>query len=77
MVASVLESEYASMKHQHSIAATNFVTLPPPGWARIRSRTDHQVTTQTLFFTSGYEKEKVCTVLESEYASMKHQHSIA
>ena len=28
-------------------------------------------------FTNGYGKEKVYTVLESEYASMKHQHSIA
>jgi hypothetical protein len=28
-------------------------------------------------FTKGYGKEKVYTVLESEYASMKHQHSIA
>ena len=36
------------------------------------ARRDHNTN-----FASGYEKEKVYAVLESEYASMKHQHSIA
>ena len=33
--------------------------------------------TDNTNFASGYEKEKKYTVLESEYASMKHQLSIA
>jgi len=37
----------------------------------------HNMVTTLVNFTKGYGKEKVYTVVESEYASMKHQHSIA